>query len=51
MSVPRHPPIAAPLPDMETRRLTLRRFRPDDLDDLALVFAKAEVWRFPTVVD
>ena len=33
-----HPPIAAPLRDLTTERLDLRRFRPDDLDELAIVF-------------
>jgi RimJ/RimL family protein N-acetyltransferase len=42
-----HPPVAAPLPDVETERLTLRRFEPDDVDALAAVFAKREVWEFP----
>lgn len=42
-----HPPIAAPLGDVETERLQLRRFSGDDLDDLAAVFAKPEVWRYP----
>ncbi|HET6953585.1 MAG TPA: GNAT family N-acetyltransferase [Acidimicrobiales bacterium] len=41
------PPIAAPLPDVQTERLDLRRFRPDDLGDLTAVFAQPEVWRFP----
>jgi RimJ/RimL family protein N-acetyltransferase len=41
------PPIAAPLPDVTTERLVLRRPRPDDADALAEVFAKPEVWRFP----
>jgi RimJ/RimL family protein N-acetyltransferase len=44
---PQHPPIAAPLPDVETDRLTLRRPRPDDLDGLAAVFARPEVFRYP----
>ncbi len=42
-----HPPIAAPLGDVETERLELRRFRPDDLDGLAVLFAHREVWQFP----
>lgn len=42
-----HPPIAAALPDVVTPRLSLRRFKEDDLDELAKVFAKPEVWRFP----
>lgn len=41
------PPIAAPLPDVTTSRLDLRRFRPTDLDELAEVFAHREVWEFP----
>jgi len=42
-----HPPIRAPLGDVTTERLELRRFRSGDLDDLAAVFEKPEVWRFP----
>lgn len=42
-----HPPIAAPLPDVATDRLDLKRFRSDDLDELASVFANREVWQFP----
>jgi RimJ/RimL family protein N-acetyltransferase len=41
------PVIAAPLPDVRTDRLHLRRFCRDDLDELAEVFAHPEVWRFP----
>jgi RimJ/RimL family protein N-acetyltransferase len=41
------PAIAAPLRDVETRRLRLRRFQRTDLDALAVVFEKPEVWRFP----
>jgi RimJ/RimL family protein N-acetyltransferase len=41
------PPIAAPLGDVSTGRLALRRFAPDDLDELASVFAHPEVWEFP----
>jgi RimJ/RimL family protein N-acetyltransferase len=41
------PPIAAPLPDVATDRLVLRRFDAADVDALAAVFAKPEVWRFP----
>ncbi len=41
------PLIAAPLPDVQTARLDLRRFDADDLDELAAVFAHAEVWQFP----
>lgn len=41
------PPIAAALPDVETDRLSLRRFLASDVDGLAPVFAKPEVWRFP----
>jgi len=41
------PPIAAALPDVVSDRLILRRFEVTDLDELAGVFAKPEVWRFP----
>ena len=41
------PPIDAPLPDVRTGRLDLRRFARGDLDDLAEVFSHAEVWQFP----
>lgn len=41
------PRIAAPLGNKETARLILRRFEMSDLDSLAVVFAKPEVWRFP----
>ncbi len=44
---PGAPPIAAPLGDVTTERLELRRFRPEDVDELAPVFAQAEVWQFP----
>jgi RimJ/RimL family protein N-acetyltransferase len=33
--------------EIETERLLLRRWRPDDLDALTAIFAKPEVWRFP----
>jgi RimJ/RimL family protein N-acetyltransferase len=33
--------------DVETERLLLRRWRPSDLDQLARVFAKEPVWRYP----
>jgi RimJ/RimL family protein N-acetyltransferase len=42
-----HPRIMAPLQDVTTDRLDLRRFRIDDLDELAAVFANREVWQFP----
>lgn len=42
-----HPPIVRSLADVTTDRLVLRRFRADDLDELAAVFANEEVWRFP----
>jgi RimJ/RimL family protein N-acetyltransferase len=42
-----HPPIAAPLGDVTTERLTLRRAQDGDLAGLAPVFAKVEVWRYP----
>jgi Acetyltransferases, including N-acetylases of ribosomal proteins len=41
------PRLAAPLEDVTTERLVLRRFAIDDLDALAAVFAKIEVWQFP----
>ena len=41
------PTLAAPLADVDTDRLHLRRFRPDDVGALAVVFAKREVWEFP----
>lgn len=42
-----HPPIAHPLGEATTERLELRHFTLDDLEGLAPVFAKAEVWRYP----
>ena len=41
------PALAAPLADVETERLHLRRFATTDVDALAVVFAKREVWEFP----
>jgi RimJ/RimL family protein N-acetyltransferase len=41
------PPVAAPLPDVVTDRLDLRRFDLADLDELAELFAHVEVWRYP----
>jgi RimJ/RimL family protein N-acetyltransferase len=41
------PPIAAPLGDVTTARLELRRFRVSDVDELAPVFAQDAVWRYP----
>jgi RimJ/RimL family protein N-acetyltransferase len=41
------PPIAAPLGDVTTERLMLRRFERDDVDELASVFEQREVWQFP----
>ena len=41
------PPVAAPLGDVQTDRLNLRRFVPGDLDELIEVFSHDEVWRFP----
>ena len=41
------PDLAGLLADVETDRLRLRRCAPDDLDELAVVFAKPEVWEFP----
>jgi RimJ/RimL family protein N-acetyltransferase len=39
--------LAADDGSVETRRLLLRRWRRDDFDDLAAVFAKPEVWWSP----
>lgn len=41
------PVLAAPLADVTTDRLLLRRFLPGDADLLAPAFAKAEFWQFP----
>lgn len=41
------PSIAAPLPDVRTERLDLRRFDHGDLDELTALFAEPEVWRYP----
>jgi RimJ/RimL family protein N-acetyltransferase len=41
------PPIGAPLGDVESERLSLRRISPGDLDELAALSAQEEVWRFP----
>jgi RimJ/RimL family protein N-acetyltransferase len=41
------PTIAAPLGDICTSRLDLRRFALSDLDELAQVFSQPEVWWFP----
>lgn len=41
------PPISAPLGEVKTERLELRRFEKGDLDGLAEVFANQEVWQFP----
>jgi RimJ/RimL family protein N-acetyltransferase len=41
------PPVAAPLGEVDTPRLALRRFRAEDLDELAGVFAQPQVWWFP----
>ena len=46
-SVSAAPAIAAPLGNKETTRLLLRRFESSDLDALAAVFAKPEVWQYP----
>lgn len=42
-----HPPVVHPLGDVTTERLELRKPDPGDLDALATVFAKYEVWKFP----
>jgi RimJ/RimL family protein N-acetyltransferase len=47
MSRFRPPETAGPLGAVDTERLALGRFEPADLDELADVFAKPEVWEFP----
>lgn len=42
-----YPVVASKLPDVETDRLILRRFKPSDAPALRLVFAKPEVWMYP----
>src|SRR6476620_3586538 len=41
------PVLTAPLADVHSERLHLRRFAATDVDALAVVFAKREVWEFP----
>jgi RimJ/RimL family protein N-acetyltransferase len=41
------PPVAGRLGDVLTRRLDLRRFVRTDIDAIAAVFEKPEVWAFP----
>lgn len=41
------PPISAPLGNVETERMILRRLEHDDLEGFAAVFANPEVWEFP----
>jgi RimJ/RimL family protein N-acetyltransferase len=41
------PPLKAPLADVTTERLHLRRFLPGDADLLAPAFAKVGFWEFP----
>ena len=41
------PAIVAPLGPVVTERLELRRFEAADLDGLAAVFSRPEVWAFP----
>ena len=41
-----HPDAAAPLGNVVTPRLSVRRIDRGDLDELAAVFANADVWRF-----
>lgn len=41
-----HPDAAAPLHDVVTRRLSVRRLNRGDLDELVAVFANADVWKF-----
>ena len=43
---PLEPVAAAPLADVVTPRLSIKRLNSDDLDGLATIFANAEVWRF-----
>ena len=47
MSAYSPPPISAPLGEVKTERLELRRFEKGDLDGLAEVFANKAVWQFP----
>lgn len=42
-----YPIVASTLPDIETDRLILRRFKPSDAEALSVVFAKPEVWMYP----
>jgi RimJ/RimL family protein N-acetyltransferase len=41
------PPIAGPLGNITTERLSLHAFQRVDLEELSEVFAQPEVWRFP----
>lgn len=41
------PVLRAPLAEVTTERLALRRFRSDDTELLAPVFSKYEFWQFP----
>jgi RimJ/RimL family protein N-acetyltransferase len=41
-----HPAVAAPLADVVTERLSLRRLTTHDLDGLAVMFTSPEVWRY-----
>jgi RimJ/RimL family protein N-acetyltransferase len=43
---PLHPAVAAPLCDVVTRRLSVRRLSFDDVNELATMFAHPEVWEF-----
>jgi len=43
----RSPTTANPLGAVTTSRLHLRKFRESDLDELAVVFVKPEVWEYP----
>ena len=47
MPSPLAPPIVAPIGDVTTLRLDLRRFDADDLDELTEIFALPEIWQFP----
>jgi RimJ/RimL family protein N-acetyltransferase len=39
--------VATDAHEIETERLTLRRWRTEDLDDLTAIFTKPEVWWYP----
>jgi RimJ/RimL family protein N-acetyltransferase len=41
-----HPAVAAPLADVVTKRLSVRRLTSDDLDGLAAMFTSSDLWRY-----